>query len=180
MVCAPWLLLVSYNHPVRLLLVSLLFTLGVSAQTITGVVVDASGAAISNASVSLVNPTAQTTTDNEGRFTLTSSITERTRLAVRASGFAPFERQITNDGVFDFTIVLHPAGLTEDVKVSITRDDAKLSETAASVVVLSRGTLESTAAQTVDDSLRQVAGFTLFRAGSSKTTNPTTQGANLR
>jgi outer membrane receptor protein involved in Fe transport len=46
--------------------------------------------------------------------------------------------------------------------------------------VLSRDELNSTAAQTIDDSLRQIAGFTLFRRSSSKTANPTTHGANLR
>jgi outer membrane receptor protein involved in Fe transport len=169
---------------VRLLLggfFSLLFALGVSAQTITGVVVDATGAAIPNANVSLVNSTTiQTTTNDEGRFSIAGTISDRTRLLINAKGFAPFERTLATDGVFDFTIVLQPTAVTEDVTVSITRDDAKLSETPASVVVLSRDTLDSTAAQTIDDSLRQVAGFTLFRAGSSKTTNPTTQGANLR
>lgn len=167
----------------RLFLGSIFFLLlgtGVSAQTITGVVVDNTSAPIADAKVSLVNPTSETTTDNEGRFTLTAAITDRTRLTVHANGFASFERSLSNDGVFDFTIILQPAAVSEDVTVSITRDEARLSETPASVVVLSRDALDSTAAQTIDDSLRQVAGFTLFRAGSSKTTNPTTQGANLR
>ncbi|MBA3334936.1 MAG: TonB-dependent receptor, partial [Acidobacteria bacterium] len=70
--------------------------------------------------------------------------------------------------------------LREEVTVSVTRTESRLSETPASVVVLKREIIEQTAAQTVDDSLRQVAGFTLFRRSSSKTSNPTTQGANLR
>ena len=64
--------------------------------------------------------------------------------------------------------------------VSITRTETRLSETPASVVVLSREQLDSAASQSIDDTLRQVAGFTLFRRSSSKTANPTTQGANLR
>ena len=175
---------VSYNLPVRLILGAfflLLLDVAVSAETITGVVVDATGATIPNANVSLVNSTTiQTTTDDEGRFSISGTIADRSRLVVRATGFAPFERMLATDGAFDFTIVLQPAAVTGDVTVSVTRDDAKLSETPASVVVLARDTLDSTAAQTIDDTLRQVAGFTLFRAGSSKTTNPTTQGANLR
>ena len=160
---------------------SVLFALGVSAQTITGVVVDSTSAPIPNADVSLVDSsTVRTTTGIDGRFTLSGTITDRTRLVVRATGFALFERALAADGVFDFTIVLQPEQLTEDVTIAITREDAGLNDTPTSVVVLSRDRLKATAAQTVDDALRQVAGFTLFRAGSSKTMNPTTQGANLR
>jgi outer membrane receptor protein involved in Fe transport len=175
---------VSYNAVVRLVSVSLfllLLAVSAAAQTITGVVVDVSGAAIEKASVSLVDrTTVQTRTDSNGHFTLAGTISNRTFLIVKAEGFAQFERRLAPDGVFDFTVVLQPATLNADVTVSITRTDTRLSETPASVVALTREDLDSTAAQTVDDSLRQVAGFTLFRRGSSKTTNPTAQGANLR
>jgi outer membrane receptor protein involved in Fe transport len=159
----------------------LLTAVGGSAQTVTGVVVDGSGAAIGKANVSLIDrTTVQTTTDGEGRFSLVGIISNRTFLIVKADGFAQFERRLSPDGVFIFTVVLQPASLSADVTVSITRTDTRLSETPASVVALTREDLDSTAAQTVDDSLRQIAGFTLFRRGSSKTTNPTAQGANLR
>ncbi len=153
------------------------------AQTLTGIVVDGNGAAIENAFVTLLDgnlPKEKMQTDTEGRFTIAGTITTRSRLTVNANGFAPFERLIRNDGVWDFTIVLRPATVGADVTVSITRTETRLSETPASVVALTRQTLDSTAAQTADDTLRQVAGFTLFRRGSSKTTNPTAQGANLR
>ena len=55
-----------------------------------------------------------------------------------------------------------------------------LAETPASVVVLGSRALELTPALTVDDVLRQVPGFTLFRRSGSRTANPTTQGASLR
>jgi outer membrane receptor protein involved in Fe transport len=155
----------------------------VSAQTLTGVVVDAKGAAISGAAVSLVNPKSAdvgTVTNAEGNFSLSGRITPLSRLTVAARGFAPFARKVANDGVRDFTIVLQPSQVTADVTVSVTRTETRLNETPASIVVLSRSELNSTAAQTVDDSLRQIAGFTLFRRSSSKTANPTTHGANLR
>ena len=154
-----------------------------SAQTLTGVVVDAKGAAISGAAVSLVNPKSAdvgTVTNAEGNFSLSGRITPLSRLTVAARGFAPFARKVANDGVRDFTIVLQPSQVTADVTVSVTRTETRLNETPASIVVLSRSELNSTAAQTVDDSLRQIAGFTLFRRSSSKTANPTTHGANLR
>ncbi|MBA2493916.1 MAG: TonB-dependent receptor [Acidobacteria bacterium] len=70
--------------------------------------------------------------------------------------------------------------MREEVTVSITRTEIRLAETPASIVVLDRETLVATAAQTADETLRQIAGFGLFRRSSSKTANPTTQGANLR
>ncbi|HJS50993.1 MAG TPA: carboxypeptidase regulatory-like domain-containing protein, partial [Pyrinomonadaceae bacterium] len=155
----------------------------VSAQTLTGVVLDGKGGAISGASVEVVTRnlvTVTTQTDDEGSFSLSGKITEQSRLTVRAQGFAPYERKLANDGVRHFTIILQPAPVTGDVTISVTRAETRLNETPASVVVLSRSELDSTAAQTIDDSLRQIAGFTLFRRSSSKTANPTTHGANLR
>jgi outer membrane receptor protein involved in Fe transport len=48
------------------------------------------------------------------------------------------------------------------------------------VAVLDRAALDVTAAPTVDDALRQVAGFSLFRRTGSRTANPTIQGVSLR
>jgi outer membrane receptor protein involved in Fe transport len=69
---------------------------------------------------------------------------------------------------------------SETITVTATRTETRLSDTPASVVVLSDETLQSTAAATVDDALRQVAGFSLFRRTGSRTANPTTQGVSLR
>jgi outer membrane receptor protein involved in Fe transport len=66
------------------------------------------------------------------------------------------------------------------ITVTATRTEARLADTPASVVVLNRAALESTAAATLDDTLRQVPGFTLFRRAGSRTANPTTQGVSLR
>ena len=160
----------------------LLLAAGVCGQTITGVVVDRDGSGIT-ATVSLLNgvsPDVRTQTDEDGRFSLIGTITPTSRLTVTAPGFASFERALTDDAVRDITIVLQPAPLAAGVTISVTRTDARLGETPASVVALSREDLDISASQAVDDSLRQVAGFTLFRRNSSKTANPTTQGANLR
>jgi outer membrane receptor protein involved in Fe transport len=70
--------------------------------------------------------------------------------------------------------------ITEEVTVTATRTERRLADTAASVVVLSSEELESTAAGTIDDALRQVPGFSLFRRSGSRFANPTTQGVSLR
>ena len=48
------------------------------------------------------------------------------------------------------------------------------------VTTLTREALHSTPASTLDDALRSVPGFSLFRRSSSRVANPTTQGVTLR
>lgn len=155
----------------------------VFAQTISGVVTDANNAPIQNAEVNLSNQNKiilQTETDADGKFSIDSG-GKKSSLNITAKGFASYEKLLDEtDLTAPLIIVLQPQILREDVTVSVTRTQSRLSETPASIVVLDKETLDTTAAQTIDDSLRQIAGFTLFRRGSSKTTNPTTQGANLR
>ena len=55
-----------------------------------------------------------------------------------------------------------------------------LGETPASIHVLSSEDLAATAAPVLDDALRYVPGFTLFRRTGSRVANPTAQGVTLR
>jgi outer membrane receptor protein involved in Fe transport len=68
----------------------------------------------------------------------------------------------------------------EELTVTATRTERRLGDTAASVAVLSPADLQATAAPTVDDALRQVPGFSLFRRSGSRFANPTAQGVSLR
>lgn len=154
-----------------------------SAQTLSGIVTDQKNAPVKDAEVSIINQTKtvkQTTTDADGKFFIDLRNAQIVLLQIKAKGFAIFSKKLPPNFNESLTIVLEPQTLRDEVTISITRTESKLAETPASVVVLNRENLETTAAQTVDDSLRQIAGFTLFRRSSSKTTNPTTQGANLR
>ena len=72
------------------------------------------------------------------------------------------------------------AQVTDTITVTATRTETRVADTPASVVVLSQETLQQTAAPTLDDALRQVAGFTLFRRAGSRVANPTAQGVTLR
>lgn len=153
------------------------------AQIISGQISDVQNAPIAGAEISLINQTktiSETTTDGEGRFSIDLKGTQNSLLLVKAKGFASFSKILPKDFNEFLNIALSPAAVREDVTISIARTESGLNETPASVVVLNRETIEQTAAQSVDDMLRQVAGFTLFRRASSKTSNPTTQGANLR
>jgi outer membrane receptor protein involved in Fe transport len=69
---------------------------------------------------------------------------------------------------------------SDTITVTATRTPTRSSETPASVVVLSRETIAASAAPTLDDTLRQVPGFALFRRSGSRTANPTSQGVSLR
>jgi outer membrane receptor protein involved in Fe transport len=79
-----------------------------------------------------------------------------------------------------FLAALVLAQTSATITVTATRTETRVADTPASVVVLSREVLESSAAPTLDDALRQVAGFTLFRRTGSRVANPTAQGVSLR
>lgn len=72
------------------------------------------------------------------------------------------------------------AQVVDTITVTATRTETRVADTPASVVVLSSDALRDSAAPTLDDALRQVAGFTLFRRSGSRVANPTAQGVTLR
>jgi outer membrane receptor protein involved in Fe transport len=72
------------------------------------------------------------------------------------------------------------AGLSDEIVVTATATEGRLGETASAVTVLDEEDLATSPAVTLDETLRQVPGFTLFRRSGSRTSNPTTHGASLR
>src|SRR6516165_6411112 len=68
----------------------------------------------------------------------------------------------------------------EPVKTSITVVDKIATETPANVTVMDATSLEKSPGTNLDDRLRDVPGFSLFRRSSSLVANPTTQGISLR
>ncbi len=170
------------NLAIALLLIGLA-ALTARAQTVSGIVTDTQKAPVAGAKINLLVKKAkaqQTQTDTQGRFSLAADNQNDLSLRVEAQGFAVFEKTLTDEPQNSLIIVLSPEDVQANVTISVTGTNTRLAETPASVVVLNRTTLKNSAAQTVDDVLRQVPGFTLFRRASSKTSNPTTQGANLR
>lgn len=69
---------------------------------------------------------------------------------------------------------------SDSVVVTAARLEEEEEEVPANVTVLSRQEIRLSAAQTVDDLLRQVPGFSLFRRASSLVAHPTSQGVSLR
>jgi outer membrane cobalamin receptor len=66
------------------------------------------------------------------------------------------------------------------LKTTITVNDTLASETPAAITVLDQQQLETIPGVNLDDRLRQIPGFSLFRRTSSIVANPTTQGVSLR
>ena len=79
----------------------------------------------------------------------------------------------------ELRITLLPRALGETVSVTATRGSERL-EGAAPVSVVTPADLQLAASPALDDALRSVPGFSLFRRTSSRTANPTAQGASLR
>ncbi|HEV7843458.1 MAG TPA: TonB-dependent receptor plug domain-containing protein, partial [Pyrinomonadaceae bacterium] len=150
-----------------------------------GVVVDKTGAPVSGAKVSTrtsAGSTLRATTRDDGKFAFDESDVSKATLLVEASGFAPFARRLVEipGPLSRLTVVLMPAPLSEAVTVTATRTETRLNDVAGSMVLLSSQDIAITAAATIDDALRQVPGFTLFRRTGSRAANPTTQGVSLR
>jgi outer membrane receptor protein involved in Fe transport len=152
---------------------------------IEGVVTDQTGASVIGAEVTLQAGafSAKQLTDVEGKFSFEAVPSSPGKVTVRAAGFAARSREwisTNGNGVALLEIVLEPEVVSEQVTVTAARTQMRVSDTAASLIVLSSEDLSATAALTLDDALRQVPGFSLFRRSGSRTANPTTQGVSLR
>src|SRR6266852_339536 len=162
-----------------------------SPTNISGVVTDQTGAAIVAAEVVFTNGSlvAKQVTDNRGEFAFSQVSAESGVVKVSAPGFqvrsldwrsANFLGTDGRGASTPLQIVLLPATAAEQVTVAANRTGVRVIENATSVTVLSAPDLQATAAFRVDDILRQVPGFSLFRRTTSRAANPTTQGVSLR
>ncbi len=157
--------------------------MSLSAQEIhvEGTVRDATGAVIPSASVSLTSGAyrAETHTDNAGHFVFAVVPGQSGTIETNAAGFNS-AKQPWDAGKTNLEIVLQPSSAREDVTVSATRTELRLSETPGSTVLLSTADVTSTPALRVDDVLRQVPGFSLYRRSDSRTANASNEGVSLR
>jgi outer membrane receptor protein involved in Fe transport len=152
-----------------------------AAVRIQGTVRDSSGAVVQNADVTLQSGAfkANTRTNGAGEFAFESVPVSSGTIVVSAKGFAAAQISWSADGT-PLNISLSPSSAEEQVVVSAARSQLRLSETPGSTVRLTENDVASTPALSVDDMLRQVPGFTLFRRSGSRAANPTSQGVSLR
>lgn len=165
-----------------LLMIGFAASASAQAPVISGFISDQSGARVAKADVSLTSAggsVERVRSDADGSFALPAPSGGTARLRISADGFKTFEVVLENfaDPVL---VMLIPLPITGQVTVSATRAETRIGDTAASVVVLDRQRIRDTAAVSLDDTLRQIPGFSLFRRTGSRVANPTSQGVSLR
>ena len=163
-----------------LAVVALVAPLRAVAQTgsISGTVIDVSGAVIPNAAVKATakdGRTAEVKADGNGNFVIAL---EADRIQVTSVGFESVEIVVT-PGSGPLSVVLRPANFADTLVITATRSPERL-PSAASATVVTSAELANMAAGSLDDALRSTPGFTLFRRSSSRVANPTSQGVTLR
>src|ERR1043165_341810 len=152
-----------------------LLSAGGNAQgraTISGVVIDGAGAAVQNATVELRTTGGHVTakrTDDAGRFEISIEPPEQSgaaaALIVSAHGFAAKRVELLSLEQLDrIEVRLEPAPIVTRIEVEASKTDSADGET-----VVSHTDIARSAAVTIDDALRQVPGFSLFRRSGSLT-----------
>ncbi len=154
------------------------------SKVLRGIVSDTNGLPVEGAKIEIASNLKKTfcKTDYQGKFSCEIKFEENFLLTVQAEGFSTIQQSIDNSQDFskEVNLTLSPAPLSERVIVTANRTETRIGETAASVVSLVRQEIQTSGAPTIDDVLRQVPGFSLFRRSGSRSANPTTQGVSLR
>ena len=146
-----------------------------ASMEVSGQILDPSGFNIPNAQLTAGPVT--THADATGRFTLQVPPSSTVPWRIEAPGFTPKSVFMTSTS---FAIVLQPATITQSATVTATRTASDFGPVARTISVLSATQLTQYPALTLDERLRQHAGFELFRRSSSWVANPTTEGISLR
>jgi outer membrane receptor protein involved in Fe transport len=109
---------------------------------------------------------------------VTVNVETQTTVEITRDGFSRVVRAIGEEN--RLMVVMQVAGAVEEVQVTAARAPLALDATASSVRTMTGEQLREAPGYTLDDRLRQVAGFQLFRRTSSWVANPTTEGTTLR
>lgn len=163
---------------------ALVGTVWAQTTAVEGTVHDPEGAVIANASVACEAGSYRSTvlTDGEGHFVFRGVPAHSGTIEVHFQGFSTTRQTWTAEpsSPVVLNLVLKPASASEQVTVSATRTEVRLSDTPGSTVLLTHEDVQATPALRVDDVLRQVPGFSLFRRSDSRTANASNQGVSLR
>jgi outer membrane receptor protein involved in Fe transport len=148
---------------------------------IHGTVTDPNNDAIEHASIQFEadGKTTRTLTDLSGNFTVLSARPYGT-LSISSPGFSTARIKVSAPNS-SLVVRLYPATINERIVVSapVTYEE-RVPETSVSQFNVGPREIATSGAVTIDDVLRQVPGFSLFRRSGGLTTNPTAQGVSLR
>jgi hypothetical protein len=149
---------------------------------IQGIVRDSGGAVVPSADVEFRSATFHTTqvTGPDGAFTFAIPVSFGT-IVVRARGFETLKQAwAVPVQSSSLELLLRPATVTQQITVTAARTPTLVVDSPAGVTILSSQDLLSAGTLMLDDILREVPGFSLFRRTTSRTANPTSQGVSLR
>ncbi len=157
---------------------------GETGVRVEGVVRDASGGVVPGARVELraKSYSAAVSTDASGTFAFDHVPATSGTVQVTAKGLKEVEQAwsgVANAPVH-VEIVLAPAAASQQIVVTAARTPTPIGESPLSDIQLTRADLQTAPPLTLDDVLREVPGFSLFRRTSSLTANPSTMGVSLR
>ncbi len=165
---------------------SLIAACDVQSAVVSGRVT-ARGVPIQRALIRFITPdriaAGESVTDTTGSFSITLEPWREVDLHVTAEGFESSVTSLVEQPSFSLTIDLKSVKtveVREEIVVSAQTVARRITESSASVATLSSEDLARSAAPALDEVLRQVPGFTLFRRTGSRTANPTAQGVSLR
>jgi outer membrane receptor protein involved in Fe transport len=138
---------------------------------------DSRGLAIAGAQVQVQGPAGQTVvSDDSGCASVDAGA--HANVEITHAGFTSVSRAV--GGQSQLLVVMQVAGGSQEIEVTASRTPLALDASASSVRTVTGEQLREAPGFTLDDQLRQVAGFQLFRRTSSWVANPTTEGTTLR
>ncbi|MCO6512194.1 MAG: TonB-dependent receptor [Aridibacter famidurans] len=153
-------------------------------QILRGTVVDANGDPVPEAEITVVRSGATTVCASGGNGQFECEIGGDGPITVRAVAMG--QRSLDHT-IPDAEALSQPITIRIDPSVfksvSIVTPDGAPSQVigeASSITLVTSERIRTTAGTGLDDALRLTPGFTLFRRTTSRTANPTTQGASLR
>lgn len=154
------------------------------AAGFSGVVQSQGGTPIPGARIEIgAMPYAVTLFSNDhGRFSLDSLSAGEYSLTTSAEGFETDFRSIAvpPGRTSSVSITLKILPVQQTIVVSSTDTPERLKNIPAQITVLNSKQLDQSAALTLDDFLREIPGFSLYRRTSSMVSQPTTNGVSLR
>ena len=118
--------------------------------------------------------------DAEGRFGFPDLEAGTYEIQAERQGFERLKQVVEVGETVSLNLTLVLAPVTAGITVTATRTEQKLGDVPAQVSVLTGDDIKRSAALTVDDFLKQVPSFSLFRRTSSLVSHPTTAGVSLR
>jgi len=169
------------SQSLTLLILCAGFAIAQESRALRGTVRDQLGYVVPGAHIVLqgVRYEHATTSGNDGTFRVEGAPRQKLHVTVEAAGFSRYKVELSEE-VGELAVVLLPAAVAQEINVTANRVGTSQEDTPESIEVLSSRETHAIASLPVDQSLRLVPGFTLFRRSDSRTANPTSQGVSLR